>query len=66
VRRADTPAMGRPRLELVLELEELPHVRLFAETHEDELRLRRWLSHPASRQRLRDAVADALDELEAA
>jgi hypothetical protein len=62
------PSEGRtpPRLEIVVELEELPRLRLVADTFEDEQRLRGWLAHGATRNRLRDAVLDALELSEAA
>jgi hypothetical protein len=61
-RRAD----ARPRLIVVVELEELPIVRIDAETFEDEQRLRAWLENDAVQIRVLDTVADALDALEAA
>jgi hypothetical protein len=52
-----------PELHLAVALEELPVIRLVAETHEDEVRLRRWLARPAARRRLFDALLDGLNEL---
>lgn len=51
-----------PRLTILVELEEHPRVRVFAETAEDEQRLRLWLCHPATGRSLAAAVADALEE----
>jgi hypothetical protein len=46
-------------------LEDLPTVRLVAETLEDEIRLRRWLRSTAAKRRLFDALLDGLDDLAA-
>lgn len=54
----------RPPVLLVhIELEELPVVRLFCDTAEDEARLRSWLGRPPARRRLLDALEDVLNEL---
>lgn len=54
-----------PELHLVVALEELPVVRVVADSLEDELRLRRWLRSQAARRRLFDALLDGLDEFAA-
>jgi len=51
---------GRPRLELVLELEEFPVARLVAQSHEDERRLMTWLDR-ADRRRLHAHLDEILD-----
>lgn len=59
-----TPSRRRPPLLLVVvELEELPVVRLFCDTLEDEARLRGWLAGSAARRRLMYAVEDAINDL---
>ena len=54
-----------PGLHLEVALEELPVIRLVAESLEDEVRLRRWLASPAARRRLFNAMLDGLNELAA-
>jgi len=54
-----------PELHLTMGLEDLPTVRLVAETLEDEIRLRRWLRSTAAKRRLFDALLDGLDDLAA-
>jgi hypothetical protein len=50
-----------PRLELVVELEELVVTRVVADSAEDESRLRAWLERQTVRRRIVDAVLDALE-----
>jgi hypothetical protein len=50
---------------ITLELEGSPTVRIAADSHEDELRLRKWLQSAGVHGRLLDAVLDGLDELAA-
>jgi hypothetical protein len=52
----------RPQLEIYLELEEIPRLRLIADSAEDEARLISWLGRPATRRRIADAIADAIGE----
>jgi hypothetical protein len=54
-----------PALHLAIAFEELPIIRLVADTYEDEVRMRRWLASPAVRRRLFDAMLDGLDDLAA-
>lgn len=62
---SSTSRRRAPELQLAIALEELPVIRLVADTYEDEVRLRRWLASPAARRRLLDAMLDGLDELAA-
>lgn len=61
----NSPEIGRsaPRLLVDLTLEELPRVSVDADTFEEQVRVIAWATHPATIQRLRDALADTLDEL---
>jgi len=67
VTREGSGKTGRPtpRLVITVELEEMPTASLVAQTHEDELRLRRLLDGPAVRRRLHEFVDDLLDDLAA-
>ena len=60
---SETLGRAAPRLVIEVVLEELPRVEVRAETAEDEIRLTSWATNPATIQRLRDALADTLDEL---
>jgi len=53
-----------PALHVVVELEEIPVVRIVADSEADEIRLRRWLQRLSAQRAVADAVADALDELD--
>lgn len=53
----------RPRLEIVVELEERPRVRIRAARLEDEQRLGRWLERYTVRRRVLAAIKDALDDV---
>jgi hypothetical protein len=63
-----SPEVGRrtPRLVIVVELEELPVVRIDADSAEDQARIVEWGSRSNTARRLGEAVADVLDELRAA
>jgi hypothetical protein len=54
----------RPRLPVVIPLEEYGRILLDAETLEDELRLRAWLRRSAVFERLPQALARLLDDPE--
>jgi len=54
---------GAPLLVVRVELEELPVAIVIATSEEDEQRLRVWLSTPAARRHVLQAVEDALDAL---
>jgi hypothetical protein len=51
-----------PQLVIVVELEELPRLRLVANSYEDEWRLRSWLACRATRRGLVDALLDAFED----
>lgn len=53
----------KPALHVVVELEELPVVRLVVDSGEDEQRLRAWLDLAATRRRMLDAIDDELERL---
>lgn len=53
-----------PILVVRVELEAIPVAIVHAGSLEDEQRLRAWLASPATRMRILDAIADALDDLE--
>jgi hypothetical protein len=53
-----------PLLSVVVPLEERAQLVLFAESHEDELRLRAWLRRTPGLERLQQALVDLLDELD--
>ena len=50
----------RPILWIQVALEERPELVVLASTAEDEQRLLEWLSSPAARRRLHEAIDDAL------
>jgi hypothetical protein len=52
-----------PALQLVVEFEGAPVLRVVADALEDELRLLAWVTHPATRSRLRDAIEAAFEEI---
>jgi hypothetical protein len=63
-RRSENSAVrGRyaPRLVVDATLEELPLVRIEADSFEDELRLRSWLRRTSVRRRLLDVLDDLLE-----
>jgi hypothetical protein len=45
-----------PRVEITLELEEFPALRLFAETYEDEQRLRVWAGQKSTVRLLAEVI----------
>jgi hypothetical protein len=55
---------GRPRLVIVIPLEEHGRIVLDCETHEDELRLRAWLRRSPVFERLPAVLARLLDDLD--
>lgn len=61
-----TSVTPKPALVVTIALEELPRVQLIAGSLEDEHRLRLYLTSEATRQHIRDAILDALDELQEA
>jgi hypothetical protein len=56
------PRSRPPSLVVVFELEELPRLQIVADSFEDEIRLKTWLSHSATRLRLMDALLDAFEK----
>jgi hypothetical protein len=63
MQRVPRKADGRPpQLVVIVELEELPQLRIVADTFEDEMRLRHWLAQHATRRRLQEALLDALEQ----
>lgn len=54
---------GPSAVHVLLELEELPAVRVAADSLEDELRLAACLEQPSVRERLAAALLDMLDDI---
>jgi hypothetical protein len=50
-----------PRIDVRLELEELPVVHVTADSESDEARLREWLTLASVRRRLHEQLDDAID-----
>lgn len=55
-----------PALRVVLELEQAGRIMFEADTHEDELRLRRWLRRSSAFEALPDILGRLLDDLDEA
>jgi hypothetical protein len=60
----DRNSSTAPALRIVLELEQLPELRLLADSAEDELRLRAWLRRSDVLRRLPELLERLLDDLD--